>query len=67
MWIADVGQNKWEEIDLEAAGNGGKNYGWRCYEGFESYNLACEDALSYEFPVVVLLTMMQVTAVLQEA
>ena len=54
MWIADVGQNKWEEIDFEAAGNGGKNYGWRCYEGFESYNLAgCEDALSYEFPVVV--------------
>lgn len=34
MWIGDVGQNVWEEIDLAFAGNsGGQNYGWRCYEG----------------------------------
>lgn len=34
MWIGDVGQNAWEEIDYEAAGTaGGRNYGWRCYEG----------------------------------
>jgi glucose/arabinose dehydrogenase len=34
MWIGDVGQNAWEEIDFEAAGGlGGLNYGWRCYEG----------------------------------
>lgn len=54
LWIADVGQNKWEEIDFESAGDGGNNYGWRCYEGFESYNLeGCQDANQYEFPVVV--------------
>ncbi len=34
MWIGDVGQSAWEEIDYEALGtSGGRNYGWRCYEG----------------------------------
>lgn len=34
MWIGDVGQNAWEEVDYEALGTpGGRNYGWRCYEG----------------------------------
>ncbi|HRG57381.1 MAG TPA: PQQ-dependent sugar dehydrogenase [Bacteroidia bacterium] len=34
MWIGDVGQNAWEEIDFEPLGTpGGRNYGWRCYEG----------------------------------
>lgn len=34
LWIADVGQNAWEEIDFQPAGSpGGENYGWRCYEG----------------------------------
>ncbi|MGY6553786.1 MAG: PQQ-dependent sugar dehydrogenase [Wenzhouxiangella sp.] len=34
QWIADVGQNTWEEVNREAAGNpGGDNYGWRVCEG----------------------------------
>jgi len=34
LWIADVGQNAWEEIDFQLASSpGGENYGWRCYEG----------------------------------
>ncbi len=34
LWIADVGQNAWEEIDFQPANSpGGENYGWRCYEG----------------------------------
>lgn len=34
MWIGDVGQGAWEEVDFEALGTpGGRNYGWRCYEG----------------------------------
>lgn len=34
MWIADVGQNKWEEINWQAANSkGGENYAWRLMEG----------------------------------
>ena len=39
MWIGDVGQNAYEEIDLEPANSvGGINYGWRCFEGTHPYN-----------------------------
>lgn len=41
LWIGDVGQNAVEEIDFLAAGTpGGKNFGWRCYEGTSAYNTA---------------------------
>lgn len=34
LWIGDVGQNTWEEIDFEPASNdGGDNYGWKICEG----------------------------------
>jgi glucose/arabinose dehydrogenase len=31
--IGDVGQNRFEEIDYEPRGAGGRNYGWRNFEG----------------------------------
>ncbi|PKQ36891.1 MAG: hypothetical protein CVT59_10405 [Actinobacteria bacterium HGW-Actinobacteria-1] len=38
LYIADVGQNTWEEIDVEPAGfGGGRNYGWNWYEGNHAY------------------------------
>jgi glucose/arabinose dehydrogenase len=33
MLIGDVGQGRWEEIDYEPRGRGGRNYGWRNREG----------------------------------
>ena len=34
MYIGDVGQDAWEEIDFQpASSTGGENYGWRCMEG----------------------------------
>ena len=54
LWVGDVGQNEWEEIDFEVPGDGGRNYGWRCYEGFEQYNFSgCDDAGDYTYPVFV--------------
>lgn len=31
--IADVGQGRWEEVNYEPPGRGGRNYGWRNREG----------------------------------
>lgn len=33
LLIADVGQDRWEEVDYEPRGRGGRNYGWRNREG----------------------------------
>lgn len=55
MWIGDVGQGSWEEIDFRtAASANGANYGWRCYEGDAAYNTTgCAAASNYVFPVFV--------------
>jgi glucose/arabinose dehydrogenase len=37
MWIGDVGQDKWEEIDVVRAGQRGLNFGWNTMEGFHCY------------------------------
>jgi len=38
LWIADVGQEKWEEINLQSADSkGGENYGWKMMEGKHCY------------------------------
>ncbi|MEO0973597.1 MAG: PQQ-dependent sugar dehydrogenase, partial [Pseudomonadota bacterium] len=40
LWIGDVGQNDIEEIDFALAGSGGGlNYGWRCFEGTQEFDL----------------------------
>ena len=37
LWIGDVGQGRFEEIDVLRAGAGGLNYGWARMEGFHCY------------------------------
>ncbi len=55
LWVADVGQNEWEEINFLPAGSmGGTNFGWRCYEGLATYNLSgCASPQAYTFPIHV--------------
>ncbi|MFK7833947.1 MAG: PQQ-dependent sugar dehydrogenase [Winogradskyella sp.] len=54
LWIADVGQNQYEEINMVSSAEAaiGLNYGWRCYEGNGPFNTDdCSDASAYTFPV----------------
>src|SRR6185436_4555137 len=47
LFIADVGQGAWEEINFQRAGTGaGANYGWRIMEGAHCSGLGgtCPDA-----------------------
>lgn len=52
QWIADVGQNRFEEINFAPAAVGGQNYGWRCYEATTAYNSSgCAARENYTFPI----------------
>ncbi|MBX2979021.1 MAG: PQQ-dependent sugar dehydrogenase [Flavobacteriales bacterium] len=55
LWIGDVGQNAWEEVDFWPAGdNSGPDFGWRCYEGLVTFNTnGCGPAADYVPPVQV--------------
>jgi glucose/arabinose dehydrogenase len=40
MWLGDVGQDAYEEISFQGAGQGGGDYGWRCKEALHDYDLS---------------------------
>lgn len=46
FYIGEVGQDKWEEVDIERAGEGQKNYGWNKTEGNHCYQpmSGCDEA-----------------------
>lgn len=45
LYIADVGQNAWEEIDVVDARSAGLNYGWNIMEGSHCYaSASCSSA-----------------------
>lgn len=52
--IADVGQGLFEEINRMPITQAGINYGWRCYEGNNTYNATgCAASSTMTFPVAV--------------
>lgn len=45
LFIADVGQNRIEEIDFQpAASRGGENYGWNLMEGSQCFGAGCSSS-----------------------
>jgi len=53
LYIADVGQSDWEEVNVQQSMSpGGQNYGWRCYQGNAEHNTSgCGDHSSFTFPL----------------
>jgi glucose/arabinose dehydrogenase len=53
IWIGDVGQGAFEEIDHRKFDSiNAVNFGWRCYEGNSTYNTAgCGSISNYVFPI----------------
>lgn len=49
MYIGDVGQLLWEEINVEPAGTGDHNYGWNRLEATHPY--ASEDPVGIRMPI----------------
>lgn len=52
MWIGDVGQDAYEEVDFQSVTSaGGENYGWRCREGLHAYNSSGCAGLTFVDPI----------------
>ena len=53
LYIADVGQDAWEEVDFVPAGTpGGMNFGWSYYEGMHPYQDQPPSVATFTWPVV---------------
>jgi glucose/arabinose dehydrogenase len=53
LYIGDVGQDTWEELDFVPAGMpGGMNFGWSFYEGMHPYQDQPPATATFTFPVV---------------
>jgi len=52
LYIADVGQNAFEEIDAVSATRGGVNYGWNIMEGSSCYNASSCTQTGLQLPVL---------------
>lgn len=62
LFLGDVGQGSWEEIDFQpASSSGGENYGWNVLEGFVCYSDPTCDDSGMEPPVHVYATHLEGT------
>ncbi|HEX9729711.1 MAG TPA: PQQ-dependent sugar dehydrogenase [Gemmatimonadales bacterium] len=53
LYIADVGQNAWEEVNVQRASSpGGENYGWNVMEGCHCYAATSCDMQDKILPVI---------------
>lgn len=52
LWLADVGQGTYEEVNHVATRRGGHNFGWSCMEGPDVFNAErCQAEARYTDPV----------------
>jgi glucose/arabinose dehydrogenase len=52
LYIGDVGQGSFEEVDRITEGQGGWNLGWSCKEAFATYDASrCRSGATYRDPV----------------
>lgn len=52
LFIADVGQNRYEEVHLQPANRGGQNYGWPVLEGTHCYPSDPCNRTGLELPIL---------------
>jgi glucose/arabinose dehydrogenase len=53
LWVADVGQNRYEEVTRIPYGKKGWNLGWSCYEGRHVYAAGrCSPSATYHAPTI---------------
>jgi glucose/arabinose dehydrogenase len=52
IYIADVGQSTWEEVNVESATDPGVNYGWRLMEGTSCFNQSNCNSSGLALPIV---------------
>jgi glucose/arabinose dehydrogenase len=53
LYIADVGQDTYEEVNVQPASSaGGENYGWNILEGFHCFDTTSCDSTGLTMPVV---------------
>ncbi|MGN9906869.1 PQQ-dependent sugar dehydrogenase [Phytohabitans sp. LJ34] len=65
LWIADVGQGTWEEVNHLDAAQGGANLGWSCREGRVVFNAErCVGGETYVDPTLVYQTSAEGCAVI---
>ncbi len=51
IFIGDVGEGAWEEVNYLSSAVGGENFGWPCYEGVNEFDLTgCGTIANYIFP-----------------
>jgi glucose/arabinose dehydrogenase len=53
LWVADVGQDKYEEVSRLKKNSPGRNLGWACFEGKHRYDRSrCRSGKNYTMPKI---------------